>query len=63
MRICVFQIRTSFLPAVGMEESGLSGVIKSVICVWELEAGIILPSQGKHKYFKAHMTVIPLKLI
>lgn len=42
---------------------GLSGIIKSVICVWGLEAGIILPSQGKHKYFKAHMILIPLKLI
>lgn len=44
---------------------GLSGIIKSVI--WGggggLEAGIILPSQGKHKYFKAHMILIPLKLI
>lgn len=43
---------------------GLSGIIKSVIGgEGGLEAGIILPFQGKHKYFKAHMILIPLKLI
>lgn len=62
MKMCVFQIRTSFLPAVGVEELDYL-VLLNLLFVWGLEAGIILPSQGKHKYFNAHMILIPLKLI
>lgn len=63
MKIFLFLITSSLLPAVGMEELDYR-VLLNLLLEGEGEAaGIILPSQGKHKYFRAHIILIPLKLI